>query len=188
MKRILVAGVLGGIVLYLWGWISWAVLPWHNSTMPDLPNEDAVMEVMKNSITQTGVYQFPGMMKANEPAWMEKFQRGPSGTLFYTAEGRNPMAASTFVVGFILALIEALLAAWLLSCATGWQSSYGRRVGFMALLGILGALVSHISAWNWMFFPAGYSHVMALDLVIGSTLAGLVIAWRIKPEMSAATA
>jgi len=188
MKRILVAGLLGALVIYIWGWISWTMLPWHNSTMPDLPNEDAVIGVLQTSITQTGVYQFPGMMKSNEPVWMENYKRGPSGVLFYTAKGKNPMAADIFVFGFVLALIEALMAAWLLSVAASKMAAYVKRVLFVTCLGVFAALVSHISAAHWMFFPANYSHVMAIDLVVTYLLAGLVIAWRIKPEMQPAMA
>ena len=186
MKRILVAAVLGTFAIYIWGWISWAVLPWHNTTMPELPNEDAVIGVLQSSITQTGVYQFPGKMKTDEAAWLEKFRRGPSGTLFYTAGGKNPMAADIFAVGFVLAFIQALLAAWLLSAAASKMAGYAKRVIFVTLLGVFAALVSHISAAHWMFFPAGYSHVMAIDLVVTWFLAGLVLAWRIKPEAAAA--
>jgi hypothetical protein len=188
MKRILVAAVLGAFVMFIWGWISWAMLPWHNTTIPGLPNEDVVMEALKANITASAVYQFPGMPDPHDTVamrtWTEKYMRGPSGVLFYTAEGRNPMPMGQFVTGFLLSFVEAFLAAWLLSLAAGRLPGYGQRVGFIAVMGVLGALVSHIAAWNWMAFPTGYSLVMALDLVITSTLAGLVIAWRIKPAMA----
>lgn len=89
-------------------------------------------------------------------------------------------------VGFVLAFVEALLAAWLLSAAASKMASYAKWVFFVTVLGVFAALVSHISAANWMFFPRAYSHVMAIDLVVTWFLAGLVLAWRIKPEAPAA--
>lgn len=187
MKRVLLAGLLGGVVMFIWGWLSWGMLPWHNATIPNLPNEDAVIAVLQSSITASAVYQFPGMPagEADMAAWTEKYKRGPSGMLFYSVEGKDPMGAGMFVGGFILEFIIATLAAWFLSLALGRLPGYGQRVGFLTMLGVLGALVSHIMAWNWMGNPMGYSLVMSADLVIASLLAGLVIAWRIKPEMAA---
>jgi len=183
MKPILIAGVVGGLVLFVWGFLSWAVLPWHNATMPNLPNEEAVIETLSASITATGVYQFPGMPanEADTQAWTEKFKRGPYGMLVYTVEGANPMSPKPFIGGLILNFISATLVAYLLSLAANKLSGYNQRVTFVALIGVFAALVSHITAWNWMYIPTGYSLVMAADIVIGWLLAGLVIAWRMKP-------
>ena len=27
------AGILGGIIVFMWGMVSWMVLPWHTSTI-----------------------------------------------------------------------------------------------------------------------------------------------------------
>jgi hypothetical protein len=183
MKRILIAGLLGGLAVFVWGFISWAALPWHNATMPNLPNEEAVVEALRNNIAATGVYQFPGMPanEADSKAWAEKYQRGPFGVLIYTAQGTNPMSLKPFIGGLILNFITAMLVAYLLSLTGNNLAGFGQRLLFVALIGIFAALVSHISLWNWMFIPTGYSLVMAVDLVIAWVLAGLVIAWRIKP-------
>jgi hypothetical protein len=183
MKRILIAGLLGAVACFIWGFISWAVLPWHNATMPNLPNEDAVIEVMRSNVTATGVYQFPGhpATEAEGQAWMDKYKRGPFGMLIYHANGTNPMSAQPFIGGFVLNFVIATLAAYLLSLAVAKMTAYSQRVIFVTLLGVFAALASHIMAWNWMYIPTAYSLVMSADAVINSLVAGLVIAWQIKP-------
>jgi len=187
MKRVLIAGLLGSVVLFIWGFISWAALPWHNATMPSLPNEEAVVESLRANVNTTAVYQFPGMPAddaESQQAWTEKYKRGPYGILIYIAQGADPMAPQPFIGGFVLSLLTATLAAYLLSLGANKLTGYSQRVIFVTLLGVFAALVSHFSMWNWMHVPTGYSLVMAADLVIGWLLAGLVIAWRIKPAMA----
>jgi hypothetical protein len=152
--------------------------------MPNLPNEDAVVEALRGNITATGVYQFPGVptSDAEGEAWIEKYKRGPFGQLIYHADGADPMSPQPFIGGFVLNFIIASLAAYLLSVAVAKMAAYSQRVIFVTLLGVFAALASHIVGWNWMYIPTSYSLVMAADLVITSLVAGLVVAWRIKPE------
>ena len=61
VKQIIIGGIVGGIALFMWGFISWVVLSWHYGTV----RQDAgVMEVVKNiddHLPETGVYYFPPM-------------------------------------------------------------------------------------------------------------------------------
>ena len=61
MKRIIIAAVLGAVIAYVWGVVSWMVLPWHSATMHNLPNEKLVVEQLRNGGLESGVYQIPAM-------------------------------------------------------------------------------------------------------------------------------
>ncbi|MDZ7290008.1 MAG: hypothetical protein ONB44_06170 [candidate division KSB1 bacterium] len=186
MKRVFIAGLLGGLAVFVWGMISWMALPWHNTTMHSLANEDAIVENLRANLTTTGVFYFPGEphSEAEMQAFTEKHKRGPLGFLVYLAEGRDPMAPMLFVRGLLLNLITAILAAYLLSQAVDKLKTYVQRVAFVGLLGVFAALVSHVTSWNWFYFPADYTLVMSADLVVAWIIAGLVIAWRIKPAVA----
>lgn len=185
MKRIILAGILGAVAVYIWSSISWMAIPWHDAVMGNLANEDSVVAVLKDGGVKTGVYYFPGMMsndKAEVQAWTEKHRRGPLGFLVYVEEGKEPWSATPFIMGFILDLIAALLIAYLLSLAAVRLKNYWGRVCFVTLIALFAAVVSHGTMWNWFYFPAGYTLVNMLDLIIGWFFGGLVIAWLIKPE------
>ena len=47
MVRIIVAGLVGGLVFYIWGMLAWMALPIHVPTMDGLPNESAVTAALK---------------------------------------------------------------------------------------------------------------------------------------------
>jgi len=59
--RILLAGVLGGIAIYVWTSIAHMALRWQNRGLMRFQNESAVLSAMQSSIGEkTGLYVFPG--------------------------------------------------------------------------------------------------------------------------------
>ena len=167
MKRRLVLSVAGGIVLFLWGFISWAILPWHMMVANQFVNEAAVSQVLKENAPQQGVYYLPFSEEDHGPAQVGAFANVlPQGTEMNM--GRQ-MAVSLFTQ-----IIAAFLVLSLMSMTTGL--TYGGKVGFFALVGLIIGYVSHVPYWNWFGFTASYTLVTILDILIGWTLAGLAIA------------
>jgi hypothetical protein len=80
----------------------------------------------------------------------------------------------------ILNIVQALIAAFLLSLATG-LGGYLSRVGFVAGLGLFAAIGINIEYWNWYGFPANYTVATIADKFIGFLIVGLVAAALVKP-------
>ena len=187
MKNILLAALLGALVAFIWGALSWAVLPFHMMSMHKMKNEDQMIEMMKQNISKTRVYAFPGWdenapdKKAQEQAVGQKFRTGPSGWVFYHAEGRELMDPKQYISGFLIAFIGASLAAFALALAADKLPRYFHRVLFVMMIGLFAAVETDLTYWNWMWFPTKWSLLFMSDHVITWFLAGLLIAWRIKP-------
>ena len=48
MKKVVIAGLLGGLVYFIFGALSWMVLPWHNATVKTLAREESQkLELMR---------------------------------------------------------------------------------------------------------------------------------------------
>ena len=97
------------------------------------------------------------------------------------------MSTGVLVTGFLIDLLAATLVAMLLSSVGSCGQNYWCRVGFIASLGVFTALIGHLSYWNWMHFPLGYTLAFVLDVIIGWTLAGLAIAFIIRPKTAEVT-
>ena len=61
MKKSILAGLAGGIILFVWGVIAWTVLPLHDYSMKNIANEDAVIETLRANLPEHAVYLYPGM-------------------------------------------------------------------------------------------------------------------------------
>jgi len=184
MKRLLFGAVLGGIILFIWGWLSWSVFPIHTASLRNINNEDAVISAMHVNMDQKGVYVFPGMPTSQDPAvmeeWSQKYQQGPVGMIIYDPDGSEPMMPAQMIVGIIISILASYLASWFLSRSTAVTSSYFARVAYCGMLGIFVSLVSHLVNWNWMGYPLDYTMAWIMDAVIGWLLAGLGIASIVK--------
>ena len=189
MKRTLIAGFLGALVLMIWGFIAWEVLPFHKMTMHTLSNEEAVVTAIKSGNAESGTYMIPGMGgktdEASKKAVMEKMKTGPAAWIHYMNEPAGEMNPMYFVKGFLVYLLSSILAASLLG-KLSWSlaSRYGARVRFVMMIGVFLAIAGRLGDWAWLGYSTNFSLNLAADDVIGWTLAGLLIAWRIKPHMA----
>jgi hypothetical protein len=184
LKRIVLAGLLGGLVYFIWGALSWMVFPWHNATLNKLPNEDTVMAALREQVSESGAYFFPGMPEsggdaAAQEAYTARHRQGPLGFLLYHAGGKELAMGPAMGRGFAIDVIAALMVAFLLSMKA--PAPYMCRVIFVLLIGLFSAITTHAMYWNWMLFPTDYTLAMFADVVGGWTLAGLVMAALVKP-------
>lgn len=190
MKQLLLAALLGGIVLFLWGWLSWSIIPIHNASLLSIENEDAVIAALHVNMDRKGVYAFPAMPTIQDPTimdeWEQKYKDGPVGMIIYDPEGTEPMKPDQMIIGFILGCISAFIVAWFLSRSTAAMASYFARVAYCGMFGIFIALVSHLTNWNWMGYPIDYTISWIADSIIGWILAGTVLAAIIKIQKQGA--
>jgi len=167
VQKNLLLSVVAGIVLFVWGFISWAVLPWHNMVANQFTNEASVAQVLKENSPQPGVYFLPFSEKDHGPNQVGAFANVlPQGTDMNMGK-QMAIALVTQIVGAFLVLM--------LLARTGGLNFWG-KVGFVMLVGLIIGFVSHALYWNWFGFPAPYVLVTILDTTIGWALAGLAVA------------
>lgn len=191
--KTLLASVVGGIILFMWGFLAWVVLPLHNSSIRDIPGEEVVLSALVSTGMSKGAYLFPGMnhrdgmTEAEEEAarsvWTEKHKRGPVGIIVYDPVGVDPDMPLPMVRGVIICILAAFVVAWMLVRSTAVQGNFVARVAFCGMFGIFLTIAAHLVNWNWMYFPLDYTIAMSVDSLVGWTLAGMGIAAVIKPSV-----
>lgn len=185
MKKIVMAGVAGGVIMFIWAMLYWAVLGIGSSSMQNTLDENAVASALKANLGSRGVYVLPSMPasqnQADMDAHMKKYEAGPIAMIIYNPSGADPMMTGQLIGGLILNILTCMVAAWFLSRSTASTSSYFSRVAFCGMFGILVSLASHLLNWNWMGYPMDYISKWIVDCVIGFILAGLGIAAIVKP-------
>ncbi len=183
-NKVVLWGFLGGILLFVWGAISHMALGIYESSVRNLPGEESILPALQAAIPEAGFYFFPGMDPKNDAAahkeWAEKMKSGPSGILVYRPRGAEAMSPHLFVTELLSNIAAVLVAAWLLSRATGL--GFGGRVLFVTLLGLFAWLMVDVSYWNWYGFPTAYTLANFLDEVGGSFLVGCLLAWAFGPR------
>lgn len=190
MKRILLAGVVGGVVIFVWSAFSHMVLPLGGMGLRELPNEDEVVATLRQSVPESGLYLFPGFdMRENsspeqQQAWQAKYSAGPVGMLVYQRNGGEALSPRQLLTELASNVGAALLLAWVLSPIGG---GYARRVLASAFLGLFAWLSISASYWNWYGFPGAFIAAEGIDQFIGWGLAGLAMAAIMKRRRANAT-
>jgi len=186
--RILLAGILGGVVMFIWNFVAHDMLPLGETGVHLIPNEDAVTSVLQTNLGDTaGFYVFPsggltpGATKEQKGAAMKKAEEqmaaGAGGVLVYRPK-RIFNFPKRLGIEFTTELIESLLAVFLL--AQTRITSFGGKVGFVLTVGILAAIVTNVPYANWYGFPKNFTLAQMTMTVVGYLLIGIVAGLMIK--------
>jgi len=178
LKRIVLSGVLGCVVLFAWMMVANGVLGLSSRVkMKAARDEKAVYEVLKENIVAPGGYIanpeiVPGSgFPAGEPVF----------SIRYSGMGHEAAGRMLFVE-LALGLTATILTSWLLSATSPRiLSRYSRRVGFVAVIGLLLAASGSLAQVGIGGYPAGSALLLGANDVVSWTLAGLAMAWTVRP-------
>ena len=180
--RILLAGLVGGVVMYIWATIAHVATPLATAGFERLPAEPAIIATLHTTLgDKPGFYIFPYLEGSGSRAMADqqaKMQLGPSGILAYQAPGSPALFPRQLVVEFLLEIGESLLLAVAISAAAGVP----RRLGVAVAIGVIAAVATNFSYWNWYGFSWDYTLANAFTELMKFVFAGAAItaflAWR----------
>ena len=192
--RIFLAGILGGIVMFVWTSIAHMALPLGEAGISEIPNESAVLGAMHSSIgDKSGLYIFPGLGVGKNATRQEKSEamkqmqqriaENPSGIMMYHPPGRQFAFGKALAVEFTTEALQAILVIWLL--AQTRIGSFAGRVGFVLIAGTLAAITTNVSYWNWYGFPGVYTASYILIEIVGFVLVGVIAALVLRKRIPA---
>jgi hypothetical protein len=173
-----VAGIVAGIVMFLWGLVSHSVLPTRTMGLKNLPAEEAVLSVMRKAVPEPGVYFFPGMDLTRKPtpaeqkAWMARIKSGPTGLLVYQPAGEG-FSAKQILIELLSNIVAGMVAAFVIG---GLAGGFGPRLAASTALGFVAWFSISVPYWNWYGFSRAFSLSELVDQVGGWFCAGLVFA------------
>ena len=178
--RVLVAGLLGGLTIFFWGFISHMLLPLGEIGIDVTSGEDAVLQSLRATLPHEGIYLLPGLAREQyeDPkataAYSAKALANPYAFIVYQPQGKDDLdMTGNLAREWLGNTLSALLAAVLLTLG---KFSFMRRVSIAGGLGIFAWLAISLPYWNWYRFPLDFTLANLLQQVIGWLLAGAVMA------------
>ena len=184
--RVLIAGVLGGVLMFIWTAVAHMATPLGSTGISPVKDEDALAAALQPGLgDKPGFYLFPSVdpKAKDQAAQMRNYvvKAKASGTAFivYHPPGGNAeMSPKMLGSEFAMEVVEALLCAWILSLTTGL--SYFGRLGACGLVGLVSGLTTNASYLIWYGFPCDYTLAYIFIDVVRFLAAGLAIAWLIR--------
>lgn len=186
MGRVFIASLVGAIVSFIWGAVSWMVLDWHHSTIRSFDNEEALTKLIATSAREHGVYLLPNWMgrpmrnptpesQAAEQKAKVGRQAGPAVfAIVRTGQQQHRFGMDlTFAYAFLRSLGACFIVALLVRQTK--RLDYIQKVGFCVLCGIFAGLATDVPMLIWFEAPLRYTLINMADHLCEWFLVGLVI-------------
>jgi hypothetical protein len=176
--RILVAGIVGGILVFFMGFVEHELLGWSARTFLDIKKDSEFRESVKGHELLPGMYAFPQMPKDTSPAEMDRFAKewkpGPGGFLIVAPPGDMNMG-KMLGLEFLSNVIAALIAAWIVSLISA-DKPFLWRWKVVVLMGIFGWMSIVASYGIWWQFPWAFIRDDLLCTILEWCVGGAAIA------------
>ncbi len=182
LVKIIIAGIVGGILIFVWSFVSHMVLPfghWGVQSFPVAGNE-ALQSVISSNIQRDGLYFYPGtenmetMMtdQAAMAAYEEKYRAGPSGLVIVVPRGESSFSLNKLLRELGTDVAAAILGALLIFWGVD-RSSLFRTFGMSVAMGLMAWFLISASYNIWYRFPRDLIIGEAITEVAGFAIAGI---------------
>ena len=181
LKKVVAAGVLGGIVLFGWTFVINGIFGFNRHlNMNQISDERFVYDVLKSSIVEPGRYIAnpeltpAGIFPDGEPVF----------SIHYSGMGHD-VAGKLMLFQLAIFLLVPVIAAWKLSLANERVlNSYWCKVRFTSTFGLLFALYGDLMSIGIDNYSLLDAFCLAVEDIFAWILVGLVVAWRLQPSQS----
>lgn len=117
MNKLIIGSLVGGLILFIWQFLSWAALNLHGDSTQYTAKQDTIMQLL-NTELEPGYYFLPSVPKGTSPeeqqAKMKESEGKPWAQIYYH-ESMDTNMTMNMVRGFIVDVVIALLICWLLA-------------------------------------------------------------------------
>jgi hypothetical protein len=171
--------LLSAVGIFFTSFLMCMVLPHHKKDFAKVPDEDALMELLRGQGITPGQYVYPcadSMEQMKDPEWQKKVADGPSGMMIIRPAGGFNMGKSmgqSMAFNLIMAFFVAYVATFTLNGMTAGKVVF-RLTSIVAFLGYGGAI-----AWTAIWWNRTWSTVFKeiLDAVVYGCVTGAVFVW-----------
>lgn len=185
MARILLGSVLGGIAMWIVGFIFWGT-PLNRIALTALDDSSgaALQSALKQTLGPLGGGAYPVPWPGTDVG-TQLYGQGPSAMIFFHPGGLPVIDSSALIGGLVLAIVCALLIGVALYVLSDRVATLGDRVKLVALFAVAATLWTDIGQPVFNHMPWGYFVYLWISDVVGLVVAGAVIARWFMPYVKA---
>lgn len=178
MKKWLIGSLVGAILVFLWQFLSWTILPIHSGEAKYSAAQTEVMNAISASITEDGTYMLPtvapGASMDEHQKLMSSMEGKPWATVIYRKAYKIDMVMP-LVRGFLIDLVAVILLIYVLTRA-GTPTSGKIFAGSIAV-GLFTFITGPYMMHNWFQTTTASYTGHLVDAFVSWGLCGLWLGW-----------
>lgn len=172
MKNRILFAFIGGVIFFIWSFISWAAAPWHQNSMAHTDHQDDFLAYFAEKGLEPGMYIL-GMPEdrgeEGRAEFKERYEGKPYASLNYLENNTDSMG-DNFVRGFLSGTIVLNLLYFVFAAQK--DAKLLDRVLFVVAIGFAGMVVFPYQ--NHIWFPRPDMWGYLLDALVPWALVGVV--------------
>jgi len=179
MKKLLIGSIVGGILIFLWQFLSWGPLEMHGKMQEYTPKQDSIMSYLNSQFSEDGFYMMPrakpGTSREEMEKEMEACKDKPWAQVFYH-KSMNINMVNNMIRGLVVNIVWVALLCWILMKF----NSPGFGTIFIGTLftGIIGYLNFPYTYHIWYQTADMTGHIV--DVLVSYGVCGAWLGWWLR--------
>jgi hypothetical protein len=183
MKKLTIAALIGGIIIFIWQTLSWTVLNLHEASEQYTPKQDSIMAFLNTQFSEDGSYILPGYPKGTSHEEMQKTMVDREGKPWVQIQYHKELKVNmgmNILRGLLVDIVIVALICWVLTNMT--DPGFGKIFLACLITGVIVFLNSPYTVSIW--FPKADINAHFTDAVVGWGLCGIWLGWYLKTGKS----
>ena len=175
MNKLLIGSLVGGIILFIWQFLSWGPLQVHRAEFQYTPNEDAILEVLSANLPEDGGYFVPGIPPGTSSEKEQELMAAMDGKPWATINYHKAYELNfgmNLLRGFAVDFVAILLLCWVLMKIPNLDF----KTTLLSSLAVGAIAYMTIPYLNSIWFE-GNTVGYIVDLIVGWGLIGAWLGW-----------
>jgi len=179
-KKIILGGLAGSLIIFVWGFLTWVVLQWRAPEFSKMQQEETVTEALTKGAPADGVYYLPWSLPGPgedaakaEAAAMKKMREGIFAFVVVKHHAGMDMAGP-MLAHVAMQFAACALVMWLLLRSA--FVTFAARWYFVCIFGLAAAIACYGPELVWWHFPVAWTIGGIGEITVGFALAGLAMA------------
>ena len=182
MKKVIIGSIVGGLLIFLWQFLSFAAINFHKPAQDYTEKQDVIMSFLNSQGLKEGGYIMPSVPEGTSSSDMEKAMKETDGkpwaSIQYHNEAENTMndMFMNMARGFLVNIVIVMLFCWVVQKINA--PAFGTIVKAALAVGIIVFLNAPYTGFIWYKNFDVWAHL--LDAVVAWGLTGLWLGWWLR--------
>ncbi len=184
MKKTIIAAIVGGIIIFLWQFLSWGILDLHKSAYRYTANQAVLLDALEKNLPEEGGYYLPKIADNSSSEEWDKAMKESDGKPWATIQYHKvaQMNPTAMMKNMARGLVVDIIMIWLFCWILGKMNMAGFSTIFTSCI-MMGFIVFFNTAYTGNIWYKWFD-IMAFftDAMASWGICGLWLGWYLKKK------